>query len=773
MEKRKDSKSNDFLEEDNFQNNSEENIDFKKIYETLLRRKKIVLLTASLVFTLGIGSSIIQRIRNPIFRGAFSLLISEPITNRTNFSIENSFAQGLSSNSKIDIATLIEVLKSPQVISDIALKYELDTKTLAKSIELKPVFNKSGKAKGILKVSIESNDPNKLESILDDVSNAFINASVKERQRKFLNGISYLSSQEPLIKKKVSSINDELVDIRKKYNIITPEDSTLRLKNQISEYNAAIDKINIDLNKFKKVKAEIVAGNLSVVMSKEFFENDNEIGVVDAEQSKLDEIDGLRDKLSKAKLTFKNDSKLVLSLEKKLEALMPEITNYQLEVINNKENSLKNRKQNYLNKVDNLQDEFKIKSAIQKEFDEIKNRLEYEISRLKSLTKAKDDFQLSLAQTIIPWKIIVPPSVGSKAVKPSIPLSFVTSLIAGILFGSILALVRERFDHVFHDDDEVKKSFSIPIVGSIPYFSALKDIRGTNKNVLKIMEDPFLKNTNDKEEDVKNKNYESFIIQEAFRNFFTNVRFIDDKKKTHSLLLTSSLPSEGKSLLNIILAKTIADLGLNVLLIDCDLRKPQVHQRLGMNNLKGFSDLFFDKNYLWTDALQTVKKYKNWDVITSGSKIIDPIRILSSDKLQILMNDISNKDKYDFVIYDGPPALAFSDSIYLSKHTDGVLIAISLNNVSKEIPIKVIDRLNSSGVDILGLVTNQIKYTSFIKDATADYYNDYYNLNNSEDNDNDEDSEDLESNSNLISKIRFFKEKISNLLTNFFNWIDR
>ena len=75
-------------------------------------------------------------------------------------------------------------------------------------------------------------------------------------------------------------------------------------------------------------------------------------------------------------------------------------------------------------------------------------------------------------------------------------------------------------------------------------------------------------------------------------------------------------------------------MGLNVLLIDCDLRKPQIHQRLGMNNLKGFSDLFFDKNYLLTNAKKPVKNYKNWDVIASGSKVIDPIRILSSDKLK-------------------------------------------------------------------------------------------------------------------------------------------
>ena len=771
MEKKIEPKINKYLEEYKIQKNVEENLDFKKIYESLLRRKRLLFLSASLVFTLGVLSSINQRIRNPIFRGAFSILISEPISTTSQLSLRNKFSSAITSQPEVDIATLIEVLKSPNVLSDIASKYKLTTKSLANSIDINSVFNKSGKAKGVLKISIDSNDPKKLKKLLNDVSKAFIKASILERQKKLLDGISFLSIQEPILKKDVITIQTELLNLRKKYNLITPEDTAVRLKNMISDYAINIDKINIDLKKLKKVKTEIKEGNLSVVMSKESFENDTEIGVEDTEQSKLTEITELREKISKAKLTYKNDSNRVLSLERKLEILTPEIINYQLEVINNKENSLINRKQNYLNEVDNLQNEFKTISEIQKEYDEIELKLEYALSRLDSLTSAKEDFQLSLAQTSIPWKIIRPPLVGSTPIKPSLPYSFATSLVAGILIGSILALIRERFDNVYHNDDEVKKSFNIPILGTIPYFSALKDVRGTKKNVLKIMEDPFLKNTKDKEENVKNKNYESFIIQEAFRNFFTNVRFIDDKKKTHSLLLTSSIPSEGKSLLNIILAKTIADLGLNVLLIDCDLRKPQVHQRLGMNNLKGFSDLFFDKNYLWTNALKPVKNYKNWDVITSGTKIIDPIRILSSDKLENLMNDISTENKYDFIIYDSPPALAFSDSIFLSKHTDGVLLAVSLNNVNKDIPVKVIDRLNSSGIDILGLVTNQIKYTSFVDESNSDYYNDYYNTD--DDKDKDEDSLDIESNSKLIFKIRFFKEKISNFLNKVFNWIDK
>ncbi len=671
MEKRLEPKNTKSLEEYNFQKNIDQNFDVKEIFESLLRRKKLLLLTASLVFSLGLVNTIYQRIRNPIFRGTFSLLISDPISNKIS-DIENNFASALTGQQTIDISTLVEVLKSPSVLSDVASKYNLSPSSLSRSINFTPVVNKSGKAKGVLKISIDSNDPKKLNNLLFDVSNTFINASIMERQKKLVDGISFLSTQEPLLIKEVNIIQNELLNLREKYKFIEPQEN------------------------FEKTQI-------------------------------------LRERLAKAKAIYKEDSNLVLSLEEKLGKA------------------------------------FEMDPEVQREYDEIILKLEYALSSIESLTRAKEDFQLSLAQSNIPWKIIGPPLVGSTPIKPSLPLSFVTYLVAGILFGSILALIRDRLDYVFHDEDEVKKLSNIPIIASIPYYSALQGIRENSKNILKIMEDPSSKNKKDKEENIKDKNYESFIIQEAFRNFYTNVRSIDDKKKTNSLLLTSSLPSEGKSLLNIILAKTIADLGLNVLLIDCDLRKPQVHQRLGINNLKGFSDLFYDNKYLWTNALQPVKNYKNWDVITSGTKIIDPIRILSSEKLKILMNDISSADKYDFVIYDSPPALAFSDSILLSKQVDAVMLAISLNNVSKDIPLKVIERFNSSGIDVMGLVTNQIKYTSFVEESNSSYYKNYSAY---YDSDNDEEV-DINSDSNLILKMRNFKDKILDFLSKASNWLDK
>ncbi len=649
----------------------EESFDFKKIYEALIRRKRILFLVTFFVFSLGAINTIHQRIKNPIFKGTFSLLIADPIENSSSTNSNNSFLSAMSNKQAVDISTLIEVLRSPSLLEQIAFKYNLTTKSLGDLIDINSVFNKSGKASGVLKVSAELNDPKKLKILLDELSNIYINASREERQKRLIDGLDFISSQEPALKRNVLSIQNELLNLRKKYKFIYPEENSRRT-------------------------------------------------------------DNLRQRLSQAKLTFKEDSNLVLSLEEK------------------------------------LRKDFELKPEVQKEYEEIEYRLQYAITSLELLTAAKEEFKLSLAQANVPWKIINPTIVGSKPIKPSISYNLATSFIFAFFLGSVAALLRERFDYVYHNVDEIGKSLSLPILGNIPYCSALVDLRGSKKNILKVLEDPFSNKQKDiEEENIKIKNYESFAIQEAFRNLYTNIKFIDDKKKSHSLLISSSIPAEGKSILNIMLAKTIADLGLKVLLIDCDLRKPQIHQRLGMNNLKGFTDLFFEKNYSWEDAIQPVKNCVNMSVITSGSKIIDPVRILSSEKIKNIIDEISNSEKYDYVIYDAPPIFSFPDASYVSKNIDGIILMVSLNQVPKDIPIKVLDKLKLSGIDILGIVTNSSKYIPLDKSSISYYYSSYYE--SYEDNDKYINNK---IDSKLVSKLKDFYEKLFERIKKIVKWID-
>jgi capsular exopolysaccharide synthesis family protein len=165
------------------------------------------------------------------------------------------------------------------------------------------------------------------------------------------------------------------------------------------------------------------------------------------------------------------------------------------------------------------------------------------------------------------------------------------------------------------------------------------------------------------------------------------------------------VPSEGKSLMLVLLAKTLSELGQRVLLVDMDLRLPQLHNRLGLDNLEGVSTLLTDETRSWSDVVRDVPNYPNWQVITAGHPVPDPPRLLSSARVKTLTRELAGAG-YDIVLYDTPPALGLADAALLAEHLDGLLLLVSLNKVRRELPAEAIKRIEQAGAPMLGIVTN-------------------------------------------------------------------
>jgi capsular exopolysaccharide synthesis family protein len=160
---------------------------------------------------------------------------------------------------------------------------------------------------------------------------------------------------------------------------------------------------------------------------------------------------------------------------------------------------------------------------------------------------------------------------------------------------------------------------------------------------------------------------------------------------------------------NVLLAKTLSEMGQKVLLVDADLRKPQMHTRLGLNNLSGLSNLLAEDNQQWSDVVQSVPGYDNWSVITAGRQPPDPTRLLSSKRMHDLVQELAHGGNFDLVLFDTPPVLGLADAALVAEHCDGLMLLVSLGRVDRGLPKESIARIQSSGAPLLGLVTNAIK----------------------------------------------------------------
>jgi capsular exopolysaccharide synthesis family protein len=158
-----------------------------------------------------------------------------------------------------------------------------------------------------------------------------------------------------------------------------------------------------------------------------------------------------------------------------------------------------------------------------------------------------------------------------------------------------------------------------------------------------------------------------------------------------------------------LLAKTLSELGQRVLLVDADLRKPQLHHRLGIDNLVGLSNILSEDQSNWKDTIQPVANQEHWWVLTSGRRPPDPARLLSSHRMHQLAKDLADSGDFDLIIYDTPPSVGLSDAALIAEHLDGLILVVSLNRVDRHLPKEAINRLKGSGTNVLGVVTNALK----------------------------------------------------------------
>lgn len=208
-------------------------------------------------------------------------------------------------------------------------------------------------------------------------------------------------------------------------------------------------------------------------------------------------------------------------------------------------------------------------------------------------------------------------------------------------------------------------------------------------------------------------------ISEAFRSLRTNIQFSNIDSELKSLVITSSVPCEGKSTVALNLAISMAQTEKKVLLIDGDLRKPSIHTYFDVRFPFGLTHIITQKtNYKY--ALQYPYEGLNLHIITSGPIPPNPSELLGSTSMKNLLNALENE--YDLVILDSPPIGLVTDAAVLSALADGIIIVYHAGKTKKEILLKSVNALKKVNSNILGIVMNMVQSEHNMYDKSY-YYN--------------------------------------------------
>lgn len=193
-------------------------------------------------------------------------------------------------------------------------------------------------------------------------------------------------------------------------------------------------------------------------------------------------------------------------------------------------------------------------------------------------------------------------------------------------------------------------------------------------------------------------------ISEAYRTIRTNISFSTVDKPVRKILITSSLPNEGKTTVAINLAIILAQAGYRVILVGCDLRNPTIAHHLGGVKTGLTNVLSSDGDY--KDYIRHIEGL-SLDCLTSGPIPPNPSELLISQKFADLLTQLAQD--YDYVLMDTPPLIPVTDAAAISRLADGVILVVESEGVSPQVAKLSKFRLEQAGANIIGCVLNQVK----------------------------------------------------------------
>ncbi|HQY19721.1 MAG TPA: polysaccharide biosynthesis tyrosine autokinase, partial [Ignavibacteria bacterium] len=285
-------------------------------------------------------------------------------------------------------------------------------------------------------------------------------------------------------------------------------------------------------------------------------------------------------------------------------------------------------------------------------------------------------------------------------VAPDRPKIILFGILIGLGLGLAFAFVRNYLDKSIKSPDELE-SKGASVLSWIP------KIESIGKNGVSTPE--FI---------VGNKS--NSAASEAFKALRTRIQFSKlESEQLKTILVTSSIPFEGKTIVSSNLAGSFAQAGKKVLIMDCDLRKPRIHNVFETDKFPGLSDYLFTNVTL--EDITRPTPMDNLHFITSGTIPPNPSELLGSVQMKQFINKL--KEIYDIVILDSPPFITVTDSEILYNITDGTILVCQANKTPADAFWKTYDRLNKKYPHhLLGCVLNNFNF----KSSYGYYYNYYY-----------------------------------------------
>lgn len=549
-------------------------------------------------------------------------------------------------------------------------------------------------------------DPAYVQAYLDAVMEEFINLKKEMRTRSSDVTLAGITEEVARLERELKQYEDELLQFQATNSIVFLQEQGNVAGNYLAQLNQQLAMLQSELNLLnmldleQNLERQQAAGVITGVRPVPPGQQRSPVDVLRADSEYLK----VKQEIQVLKAEEQQLSEYLRPKHPKMIALREEIQRKEklLDIVREQSaEQIENRKKSLQLQIENLQKEIKQWEA--RALEASSKMAQYQkiranINRVQSLY----DRLLQTMQAVGVDKDIIPESVTilerASVAEPdrlSLSVSLALAGLVGLMLGMGLLLIVERFDDRMNTFVELQDHFEEPVLGQIP-----RERSGRNGDL------PLLRPDDDRH-----------AFAEAYRNVRSSLLFMpagNGSEKPRLLLVTSSIPNDGKSMTTANLAITLALGGARVLLVDADLRKGVVHRRFGVENASGFSEVLQQKAD-WREVVRPTSVPNLW-VVPSGTPTQNSSELFLQPVTRRVLEEMAAA--YDYVVLDTPPVMAADDVTTLAPLAHGVIFVIRAQHTSARVARAALDLLYQRNVKVLGLVFNAVN------PRTGEYY--YY-----------------------------------------------
>lgn len=606
--------------------------------------------------------------------------------------------------------TKLKILTSPRVLDPAveqlqSIHSDITYQEVVNNLTMRP--NDDGQT---LTVKYQNEDPKKVVTVLDVISETFLRYSLEDRQNDIYRGIDFVDEQLPIVKDRVTQLEAELENLRQNSNLINPSLQGEQLSAQVARFTSEQLDLKVLLEQseelYEDLNQELNQGGELAVTS----------ALLESEryQALLDQLLAVDSQLADELTLYLDDSPEIAVIEERRANLKPLLEKEGMRVqeeVASYLRELRARDQALDESIEILEGRIQNLSTVTRQYNSIQRDLDIAATNLNQFLTKREALRIDAAQRQTPWEILTPRGAPNGSSSSAVQ-NLLLGGVLGVLLGAGLAMIVDRLSGKIYTVRDLKGSSQIPLLGAIPYNQLL--VNGQSLMLPRHQ----LGEQDSVGYDIRREQFSRPFL-EAFRRLATNIKLNSLDSHIKSLAVSSAVPDEGKSSVSFYLAHAIASLGHRTLLVDTDMRHPTLHKLCNVSNEKGLSSYLAGETLL-SESLINHSIDENLFFMSSGPLSPDPAKVLNSRKMEKFYEQIYQT--FDMVIFDTPPLLGFSDAFMVVKETQGLLLVSRLGHVKFSQLQSTLDELYISKVPTIGLVANDVKQSNDKPYAYHQYY---------------------------------------------------